>query len=42
MSKLTAERVRELLNYDPTKGIFRWKVSRRNGAKPGDVAAMPI
>lgn len=40
MSKtdLTAERLREVLAYDPETGIFRWKVSRPNGVKPGNIA----
>lgn len=35
--KMTAQRLRELLNYDPTTGIFRWLVSG-HGVKAGDVA----
>lgn len=33
---LTAERVRELMSYDPSTGIFRWLVSR-GSAKAGNV-----
>lgn len=39
-SNLTAERVRELLDYDPSTGEFRWRVSRGcgGGARAGDIA----
>jgi hypothetical protein len=36
---LSAERLRELLYYDPAAGIFTWRVSRAWHTKPGDVAA---
>ncbi|MFP3652303.1 MULTISPECIES: HNH endonuclease signature motif containing protein [Burkholderia] len=37
-SELTAERARELLNYDPATGEFRWKVTRNNRTRAGSVA----
>ncbi|HIE4429971.1 TPA: HNH endonuclease [Burkholderia multivorans] len=36
-SELTAERARELLDYDPETGEFRWKV-RRGKQRPGLLA----
>lgn len=38
---MDAARVRELLSYDPTSGVFRWRQSRGrfgNRAKAGDIA----
>lgn len=45
MKNVTASVVRDLLDYDPATGIFRWRVDRRSGrsharvqARAGDVA----
>jgi hypothetical protein len=37
-SNLTAERLRELLSYDPTTGLFTWKVRRNNFVQAGSTA----
>jgi hypothetical protein len=41
MAKLTAERLRELLEYDPATGEFRWRVSPTNNVKVGATAGTP-
>lgn len=38
---LTQKRLRELLDYDPQSGVFRWKQSPRARVQPGDEAGCP-
>jgi hypothetical protein len=34
--------LKQLLHYDPATGLFAWRVSRRRGAKAGDIAGYII
>lgn len=36
--KLTIERLREVLEYNPETGIFKWLLNRRGHVKAGDIA----
>lgn len=35
---LSAEHLRELMNYEPETGVFRWRVARSNRVKVGAIA----
>jgi hypothetical protein len=35
---LTAERLREVLDYERETGLFRWRIYRSRGARAGDLA----
>lgn len=38
VAHISAERLREFLEYDPTSGLFIWRITRGSRAKAGDVA----
>ena len=40
MGELTAERARELLNYDPETGSLRWRVSRWGATKGNEAGSI--
>lgn len=37
-STLTAERLRQLLDYNPDTGVFTWRIQRGSRVKAGDIA----
>lgn len=41
MSGLTAERLRQVLSYDPSTGLFTWLVTLSNRSPKGKVAGAP-